>query len=217
MRDTPSYREPETLVLGGFPREEWMHDNLAATPDKTVLSLTSVSKMYGNFQAVENIDLDVKEHQLVSLLGPSGCGKTTTLRMVAGFEYPTSGQVLIDGKDVTYTPPNKREIGIVFQSYSLFPHMRVSDNVAYGLKRRGVAKDECRERVREALELVDLAKFSDRLPSELSGGQQQRVALARAIIVRPKILLLDEPLSALDAKLREKMRFEFVNFRSRSG
>lgn len=217
MRDTPSYREPETLVLGGFPREEWMHDNLAATPDKTVLSLTSVSKMYGNFQAVENIDLDVKEHQLVSLLGPSGCGKTTTLRMVAGFEYPTSGQVLIDGKDVTYTPPNKREIGIVFQSYSLFPHMRVSDNVAYGLKRRGVAKDECRERVREALELVDLAKFSDRLPSELSGGQQQRVALARAIIVRPKILLLDEPLSALDAKLREKMRFEIRQLQKQIG
>ena len=174
-------------------------------PHKTVLKLASVQKSFGSFVAVENVDLDVGENQLVTLLGPSGCGKTTTLRMIAGFEFPTAGQIIIDGKEVTATPPNKREIGIVFQSYSLFPHMRVADNVAYGLKRRGVPKEERHERVKTALELVDLAAFKDRLPSELSGGQQQRVALARAIVIRPKILLLDEPLSALDAKLRQRI------------
>lgn len=184
---------------------------------RPVLELSGVAKTFGGFSAVKGIDLQVEENHLVTLLGPSGCGKTTTLRMIAGFEYPTSGQILINGHDVTYTPPNKREIGIVFQSYSLFPHLRVSDNVAYGLRRRGVSKQERIERVREALELVDLAQFHDRLPSELSGGQQQRVALARAIVIRPKILLLDEPLSALDAKLREKMRFEIRRLQRQIG
>ncbi|KAA9384096.1 ABC transporter ATP-binding protein [Neorhizobium galegae] len=186
-------------------------------PHKTVLKLASVQKSFGSFVAVENVDLDVGENQLVTLLGPSGCGKTTTLRMIAGFEFPTAGQIIIDGKDVTATPPNKREIGIVFQSYSLFPHMRVADNVAYGLKRRGVPKEERYERVKTALELVDLAAFKDRLPSELSGGQQQRVALARAIVIRPKILLLDEPLSALDAKLRQRMRSEIRHLQKQIG
>jgi spermidine/putrescine ABC transporter ATP-binding subunit len=184
---------------------------------ETVLRLSGVSKYFGAFAGVEKINLDVKRNELVTLLGPSGCGKTTTLRMIAGFEYPTGGQILIDGRDVTYTPPNKREIGIVFQSYSLFPHMRVADNVAYGLKRRGVSREERAERVREALELVDLTKFHHRLPSELSGGQQQRVALARAIVIRPKILLLDEPLSALDAKLRERMRSEIRHLQRQIG
>lgn len=184
---------------------------------KTVLKLSGVQKSFGSFVAVENVDLDVGENQLVTLLGPSGCGKTTSLRMIAGFEFPSAGQIIIDGKDVTATPPNKREIGIVFQSYSLFPHMRVADNVAYGLKRRGVPKEERYERVRKALELVDLAAFKDRLPSELSGGQQQRVALARAIVIRPKILLLDEPLSALDAKLRHRMRSEIRHLQRQIG
>lgn len=194
-----------------------MSSKLNGGADDAVLRLSGVSKYFGSFAGVEKIDLDVKRNELVTLLGPSGCGKTTTLRMIAGFEYPTGGQILIDGKDVTYTPPNKREIGIVFQSYSLFPHMRVFDNVAYGLKRRGVPREERAERVREALELVDLGKFHHRLPNELSGGQQQRVALARAIVIRPKILLLDEPLSALDAKLRERMRSEIRQLQRQIG
>jgi spermidine/putrescine ABC transporter ATP-binding subunit len=185
--------------------------------DNAVLKLASVQKSFGSMVAVENVDVDVKENELVTLLGPSGCGKTTTLRMIAGFEYPTSGQIVIDGEDVTFTPPNKREIGIVFQSYSLFPHMRVTDNIAYGLKRRGVPRAERNERVREVLDLVDLGQFGERFPRELSGGQQQRVAIARAIVIRPKILLLDEPLSALDAKLRQRMRFEIRRLQRQIG
>lgn len=183
----------------------------------TVLRITNVSKIFGVFKAVENVNLSVKRNQFVTLLGPSGCGKTTTLRMIAGFEYPTEGEICINDTDVTYLAPNKREIGIVFQSYSLFPHLKVSENVAYGLKRRGVPKAEREDRVREVLSLVDLESFAHRLPSELSGGQQQRVALARAIVIRPKILLLDEPLSALDAKLREKMRFELRHLQRQIG
>jgi spermidine/putrescine ABC transporter ATP-binding subunit len=192
-------------------------NTIDSQPDGPVLRLSGVAKQFGTFTAVDNIDLDVAENQLVTLLGPSGCGKTTTLRMIAGFEFPSRGQITIGGKDVTFVPPNKREIGIVFQSYSLFPHMRVADNVAYGLKRQGVHKEERTARVREALELVDLWQFQHRYPSELSGGQQQRVALARAIVIRPKILLLDEPLSALDAKLRERMRFEIRHLQRQIG
>jgi spermidine/putrescine ABC transporter ATP-binding subunit len=194
-----------------------MQHSLGDRCEHTVLRLSGVKKLFGSVPAVENVNLTVGKNQLVTLLGPSGCGKTTTLRMIAGFEYPTSGQIIIDGKDVTHTPPNKREIGIVFQSYSLFPHMRISDNVAYGLKRRGVGKEERVQRVREALERVDLERYGDRYPSELSGGQQQRVALARAIVIRPKILLLDEPLSALDAKLRQRMRFEIRHLQRQIG
>lgn len=182
-----------------------------------VLRLSGLEKSFGSIKAVENVELAVQHNELVTLLGPSGCGKTTTLRMVAGFEFPTSGQIAIDGKDVTFDPPNKREIGIVFQSYSLFPHLSIADNVAYGLKRRGVPKLERNQRMREALELVDLGQFGNRFPSELSGGQQQRVALARAIVIRPKILLLDEPLSALDAKLRERMRSEIRRLQRQIG
>lgn len=185
--------------------------------DDTVLRISNVSKFFGGFNAVDSVDLSVKRNELVTLLGPSGCGKTTTLRMIAGFEFPTQGEIFINDIDVTYLPPNKREIGIVFQSYSLFPHLKVSDNIAYGLKRRGVPKSERDERVKEVLALVDLEQFGNRLPSELSGGQQQRVALARAIVIRPKILLLDEPLSALDAKLREKMRFELRHLQRQIG
>lgn len=189
----------------------------SSTDHDTVMRLTEVQKSFGGVVVVENMNLAVKRNQLLTLLGPSGCGKTTTLRMIAGFEYPSAGQVVIDGKDVTYTPPHKREIGMVFQSYGLFPHLRVSENVAYGLKRRGVPKEERVQRVREALEMVHLAQYGDRFPSELSGGQQQRVALARAIVIRPKILLLDEPLSALDAKMRQRMRFEIRHLQQQIG
>jgi spermidine/putrescine ABC transporter ATP-binding subunit len=182
-----------------------------------VLQLSGVGKQFGSFCAVERVDLSVRKNQLVTLLGPSGCGKTTTLRMIAGFEYPTSGSIRIGGEDVTNVPPNRRQLGMVFQSYSLFPHMRVADNVAYGLKRRGVPKEERVQRVREALEMVDLLQFADRSPKELSGGQQQRVALARAIVIRPRILLLDEPLSALDAKLRQRMRYEIRELQRKIG
>jgi spermidine/putrescine ABC transporter ATP-binding subunit len=178
------------------------------TTAEVVLRLTGVSKSFGSVHAVQDFALDVQRNELVTLLGPSGCGKTTTLRMVAGFEYPTAGRIFIDGEDVTYLPANKREIGLVFQSYSLFPHIKVADNVGYGLRRRGVPREEARQRIAQALEMVDLAALAGRYPSELSGGQQQRVALARALVIRPKILLLDEPLSALDAKLRQRMRFE---------
>jgi iron(III) transport system ATP-binding protein len=158
--------------------------------------------------AVNGAEFVVEPGELVTLLGPSGCGKTTTLRMVAGFELPTEGQILIGDTDVTMLPPNKRDTATMFQSYGLFPHMSVYDNVAYGLKLRKVAPDEIRKRVNESLDLVGLATYGDRAPGKLSGGQQQRVALARSLIVTPSVLLLDEPLSNLDALLREQMRVE---------
>ena len=182
-----------------------------------ILSLQGVKKQFGSTVVVEDLHLAVQENELITFLGPSGCGKTTTLRMIAGFEYPTHGSIFIAGKDVTAVPPHKREIGIVFQSYSLFPHLTISENVAYGLKRRGVARSERNERVKEVLNLVDLAQYGERYPSELSGGQQQRVAIARAIVIRPKILLLDEPLSALDAKLRQRMRTEIRHLQRQIG
>lgn len=196
-----------------------MHDKKPDGPSEadTVLRLLNLEKSFGSVHAVKEMDLAVARNRLVTLLGPSGCGKTTTLRMIAGFEFPTRGRIIINGTDVTDLPPNKRDIGLVFQNYSLFPHMRVFDNIAYGLKRRGVPGDERRERVRDVLELMDIRPMADRFPSELSGGQQQRVALARAIVIRPKILLLDEPLSALDAKLRQRMRFEIRELQRQIG
>ncbi|GAA3165380.1 ABC transporter ATP-binding protein [Nonomuraea salmonea] len=170
--------------------------------------LIAVTKSFGAFTAVDAIDLAVPAGKLTTLLGPSGCGKTTTLRMVAGYAEPTSGTIRIDGVDSTRTPPEKRNLGMVFQSYALFPHMTVADNVGYGLKLRKVPAAERRARVMETLELVGLAHLADRKPKKLSGGQQQRVALARAIAIRPKLLLLDEPLSNLDARLRIQMRAE---------
>ena len=158
--------------------------------------------------AVRNVDLDVQPGELLTLLGPSGCGKTTTLRMMAGFQEPSGGKVLIAGRDVTHVPANQRDIGFVFQNYALFPHLTIFGNVAYGLQVRNKSTGELQRAVAEALELVGLAGFGERLPNELSGGQQQRVALARAIVIRPRVLLFDEPLSNLDAKLRVSMRGE---------
>ncbi|MGN6676445.1 MAG: ABC transporter ATP-binding protein, partial [Streptosporangiaceae bacterium] len=156
--------------------------------------------------AVRAMDVQIREGEFFSLLGPSGCGKTTTMRMIAGFEEPTTGTVWLQGNDVTSDPPNKRDVNMVFQSYALFPHMSVFENVAFGLRRRQIPKDEITTRVGEMLEIVDLGGRENRRPRELSGGQQQRVALARALVNHPKALLLDEPLGALDLKLRQAMQ-----------
>jgi putative spermidine/putrescine transport system ATP-binding protein len=173
------------------------------------LQLRALRKDFGiGGAAVDHLDLDIAKGELVGLLGPSGCGKTTTLRMIAGLVAPTAGQILLDGRDLTAVPTHRRNVGMVFQNYALFPHMTVADNVAFGLQMRAVAASEIRRRVREALALVRLEGFEERKPRALSGGQQQRVALARALVIHPDLLLLDEPLSNLDAKLREQMRDE---------
>ncbi len=178
------------------------------------VTLEKVTKIFDDKQsqtkvvAVDNANFEIEPGQLVTLLGPSGCGKTTTLRMIAGFELPTKGRVLIGSQDITYLPPNKRDTAMVFQSYGLFPHMNVYDNIAYGLKLRKVPKDKIKKRVMEILRIVGLEELHSRAPSRLSGGQQQRVSLARSLIVQPSVLLLDEPLSNLDALLREQMRVE---------
>ena len=171
------------------------------------VSFRGVSKVFGrDVVAVDNIDLEVEAGKLVTLLGPSGCGKTTTLRMIAGLEMPTNGRILIGDQDVTRLPATDRDVSMVFQSYALFPHMTVLENVAYGLTFSGYGKAEARERAMAGLDLVGLKGFDDRLPSELSGGQQQRVAVARALVLEPQVLLFDEPLSNLDAKLRRQVR-----------
>lgn len=175
------------------------------------VSATMQDRNRGEITAVRNVDLDVKPGELLTLLGPSGCGKTTTLRMIAGFQEPSGGRILIAGRDVTHVAANQRDIGFVFQNYALFPHLTIFGNVAYGLQARNKSTGEIERAVTEALELVGLAGFGERLPNELSGGQQQRVALARAIVIRPRVLLFDEPLSNLDAKLRVSMRSEIRN------
>lgn len=172
------------------------------------LTITGVQKLFGDQVAIDDLDLAVEPGEFVSLLGPSGCGKTTLLRMIAGFEEPTRGRIELGGEDLVGTPPFRRPVNTVFQSYALFPHMTVTDNIAYGPRQAKVARGEIAERVREALALVRMEKFADRRPEQLSGGQQQRIALARAVVNRPQVLLLDEPMSALDRKLREEMQLE---------
>ena len=181
------------------------------------IKLRSVSKKFDEFTAVDNIDLDIYKGELFSLLGGSGCGKTTLLRMLAGFETPSSGTIHIDGVDMTEVPPYDRPINMMFQSYALFPHMTVEQNVAYGLKRDKIPKDEIKRRVEEILSMVELSDFVKRKPHQLSGGQRQRVALARALVKRPKVLLLDEPLGALDKRLREQTQFELINIQDQLG
>lgn len=172
------------------------------------LEINNVSKSFGKTVAVKDFNLKVEKGELVSFLGPSGCGKTTTLRMVAGFEVPSAGEILIDGKDVTYEPPNRRPVGMVFQSYALFPNMNVAANIGFGLKIAKRPQEEINQRVNEMLELIHMPGYGNRYPHQLSGGQQQRVALARALAMHPQVLLLDEPLSALDAKIRVSLRGE---------
>jgi len=186
-------------------------------PAKGQVSLVSLTKRFGDFTAVDAIDLEIPPGGFFSLLGPSGCGKTTTLRMIAGFDQPSSGQVLLDGEDIARTPPSRRPVNTVFQSYALFPHLRVFDNVAFGLRRAGVARSEVQRRVGEALDLVQLSELASRKPGQLSGGQQQRVALARALVLAPAVLLLDEPLGALDAKLRRQLQVELKQLQAQVG
>jgi spermidine/putrescine transport system ATP-binding protein len=182
-----------------------------------IIEVRAVTKRFGPVVAVDNVSLSIHEGEFFALLGPSGCGKTTLLRMLAGFETPTRGEILIDGRDYTATPPNRRPVNMVFQSYAVFPHMSVGRNIDYGLRMDGVPAAERQARTREALSLVQLDGYADRMPDQLSGGQRQRVALARAIVKRPRVLLLDEPLSALDAKLREELRFEMSALKDRLG
>ena len=181
------------------------------------LAIRGIRKDFGEHTAIKKLDLDVRPGEFLSLLGPSGCGKTTLLRMIAGFEEPTAGLIELDGSDIAPLPPYKRPVNTVFQSYALFPHMNIAENVAYGLKRAKVPKAEIGPRVKEALRLVRMESFANRKPDMLSGGQRQRAALARALVNRPRVLLLDEPMSALDRKLREEMQLELIRLHTELG
>src|ERR687888_2475811 len=181
------------------------------------VTLVDLVKKFAEVTAVDGVNLEMPSGEFFSMLGPSGCGKTTTLRMIAGFEQPTEGRILLDGNDMAFTPPHKRNVNTVFQSYALFPHLNVFDNVAFGLRRKKVAKHDIRQRVAEALELVQLTGFEKRKPGQMSGGQQQRVALARALVLKPAVLLLDEPLGALDAKLRKALQLELKALQQQVG
>ena len=182
-----------------------------------ILRIEGVGKSFGPVTAVDDVTLDIRENEFFALLGPSGCGKTTLLRMLAGFESPNTGRILLDGKDISPLPPEKRPLNLMFQSYALFPHMTVRQNLSYGLEMERLAKPDIRRRVDDTMAMTDLMPFADRKPEQLSGGQKQRVALARALVKRPKVLLLDEPLGALDKKLREKMQLELKRMQNEAG
>jgi ABC-type Fe3+/spermidine/putrescine transport system ATPase subunit len=184
---------------------------------RPVVEIRGLVKRFGNFAAVDGADFEVGANELFALLGPSGCGKTTLLRLIGGFESATAGEIRIDGETMAGVPPNRRPVNTVFQSYAVFPHMSVADNIGYGLRVTGAPRAEIDRRVAEGLAMVRLEGFERRRPDQLSGGQRQRVALARALVKRPKVLLLDEPLSALDRKLREEMRAELVRLQRETG
>ena len=190
---------------------------MATGKKQPIVQFKGILKRFGNVVAVEKMDFDIEEGSLVTLLGPSGCGKTTLLRMVAGLEEPTEGDIFIKGVRINDTPIHKRNLGMIFQNYALFPHKNIFDNVAFGLKYRDVSKEEIKQKVTRALEMVRLPGVENRMPSQLSGGQQQRIAMARAIVIEPDVLLMDEPLSALDENLREEMRREVDNLQQMLG
>jgi ABC-type Fe3+/spermidine/putrescine transport system ATPase subunit len=179
-----------------------------ASNDDTFISLRGISKHFGPVRAIDDVSFEIRRGEFFSLLGPSGCGKTTLLRMLAGFEVPTRGEIFIDGQAMSAVPPNERPTNMVFQSYAIFPHLTVAENIAYGLRKKGLSKADMADTVNQALERIKLAGYGSRGAHQLSGGQRQRVALARALVCRPKVLLLDEPLGALDKKLREEMQIE---------
>lgn len=193
-------------------QQPWLNPN-----EKPHVQLNNIRKNYGDFTAVDNISLDIYKGEFFSLLGPSGCGKTTLLRMLAGFETPSQGSILLDNEDMSAVPPHQRPVNMMFQSYALFPHMSVETNIAFGLKQDKVPKPEIKQRVDEVIELVQLGNFAKRKPHQLSGGQKQRVALARSLVKKPKMLLLDEPLGALDKKLRQQTQFELMNIQEKLG
>lgn len=192
--------------------EPWQDPNVAP-----YIQIESISKRYASVEAVRNVSLSIYKGELFSLLGGSGCGKSSLLRVLAGFETPTSGRVLIDGVDVTDLPPYERPVNMMFQSYALFPHMTVYQNIAFGLKQESLPKPVIHQRVMESLDLIQMSSYADRKPDQLSGGQKQRVALARSLVKQPKLLLLDEPLTALDKRLREQTQFELVNIQEKVG
>ncbi len=215
----PVQNHPDTQLEWEFRLAPAPASPAAGAPasTETMVDLRGVTKRFGSVAAVDNVALTIRKGEFLTLLGPSGCGKTTLLRLLAGFEVPTSGQILIEGQDVSNIPPYRRDVNQVFQSYAIFPHLTVEENIAFGLKMRHVPREERRQRAEEALALVSLAGLGKRRPHELSGGQRQRVALARALVCRPKVLLLDEPLSALDAKLRHAMQLELKHLQRQLG
>jgi putative spermidine/putrescine transport system ATP-binding protein len=217
IRHGQSRPDKETFVASTQATTKDQASGEKASSEDVDVRLTGVSKHYGEVVAVESLDLEVRRGEFFTLLGPSGSGKTTTLRMIAGFEEPDTGTVELGGKDVTGLPPYDRSVNTVFQDYALFPHMTVGENVEYGLRVKGVSKEERRRRASEALATVRLAGYESRKPNQLSGGQQQRVALARAIVNEPRVLLLDEPLGALDLKLREQMQIELKSIKGEVG
>jgi putative spermidine/putrescine transport system ATP-binding protein len=213
-RGRPAHPDEVSVAVESVPQREpdaGSHGRVAA------VRLEGVEKIFGDVVAVSGIDLDIGDGEFFSMLGPSGSGKTTTLRMIAGFEVPTAGRILLHGRDITGVPPFDRDVNTVFQDYALFPHLSVADNVAYGLVVRRVAGEERRRRVQDALRMVRLSGYDRRRPGQLSGGQRQRVALARALVNRPRVLLLDEPLGALDLKLREEMQIELKAIQQQVG
>ena len=185
--------------------------------NNSFIQINNISKHFADVKAVDDVSFEIKEGEFFSLLGPSGCGKTTLLRLLAGFEYPTSGNLLIDGTDITALPPDKRPTNMVFQNYAIFPHINVQRNIEFGLRKENLSKDEMQQRVSNALKMVQLEGYENRYSNQLSGGQRQRIALARALVKQPKVLLLDEPLGALDKKLREEMQIELRNLQKSLG